>query len=360
MNLFDMLRRGDRAIAVDGEVIPDKRKMFGEVWRGIRLAPGSQLRLKGARRFYPLAAMPTYCGWFAFTPGILKADSNLEVDLTATDCDTPISTTSLQADRTPQPVELPWSFGTTPPPTECDLVLRNRPHNRGRAGEVFVAVHRVLSRATLIEAASGNGVEIGPGPNPQLRPSATRTMIYVEQMPPDAWNRLYNADGKYKVDSGLWQFYRIGDAAALPVDDGSLDFIFSSHVFEHLSNPFGHLRRWHQKLKPNGLVLAVVPDLCGTKDALHEPSEMSEWLEEDADEVWEPTLRHYTRHVTKNMPGHDPKAIMAQRRSIHAHYFTNHNMRKLLDYACANLGYAWFKIEHTTNHKDFHFILARG
>jgi len=47
---------------------------------------------------------------------------------------------------------------------------------------------------------------------------------------------------------------------------------------------------------------------------------------------------------------------MAQLCSIHAHYYTNQNM---CERACQNLGFAWSKIEHTANHKDFHFILAR-
>lgn len=356
MNLFDMVRRDDSNLVASGEVIADKRSMFDGAWRGVRLAPGAELRLKDVLRFYPLAAMPDYCGWYAVSLGSLGS-ARLEVAVTAKDSDEVISEWSTEADSTPRPVRIPWGFDNRLPPAGYDLVLRNS--GLGQSGPVFIAVHRVLSRATLIQGARGNGVEIGPGPHPQIRPSATTSVAYVEQMPPEEWNRLYNAQGKYKVDPSLWQYYRIGDAAELPVEDASLDFIFSSHVFEHLSNPFGHLRRWRKKLKPGGLVLAVVPDLCGTKDALHRPSEMWEWQEEDAGEIWEPTLRHYTRHVTKNMSGQDPKEVMAQRRSIHAHYFTNQSMRCLLEHACAQLGYAWFKIEHTTNHKDFHFMLAR-
>ena len=92
-----------------------------------------------------------------------------------------------------------------------------------------------------------------------------------------------------------------------------------------------------------GLVLAVVPDLCGTKDALHVPSEFHEWKEELEQDIWEPTIRHYRRHVTQNMPGHDPEIVMAKKRSIHAHYYTHHNMRELLEYACDALGFAWFR-----------------
>jgi SAM-dependent methyltransferase len=360
MNLFDMVRRADRSLAISGEVIIDKRTVFGSAWRGVRLPPGAELRLKDVLRFYPLAAMPDHCGWYAVGDGMLGGAGRLSVSLTEADGKEALAEWSVDTDSNPQMVRLPWAFGAGALPDHVDLVLRNRPRASGRSGNVFVAVHRALTRATLLEAARGVGVEIGPGPNPQVRPSMETSVTYVEQMPPEEWNRLYNKDNKYKVDPSLWKYYRIGDAAEIPAGDGSLDFIFSSHVFEHLANPFGHLRRWHTKLKPGGMVLAVVPDMCGTKDALHRPSELSEWLEEEAADIWEPTLRHYTRHVTVNMPGHDPAAVMAQRRSIHAHYFTNQSMQVLLSHARDKLGYAWFKIEHTPNHKDFHFMLARA
>ena len=44
----------------------------------------------------------------------------------------------------------------------------------------------------------------------------------------------------------------------MPVPDNSLDFIFGSHVFEHLANPIGHLKRWHAKLKPGVTLMHVI------------------------------------------------------------------------------------------------------
>ena len=357
MNLFDMLRRSDRNMAVTGEATIDKQRMFGGIWRGVRLAPGATLRLKNARRFYPLKAMPDFCGWYVMSA---YSGGALEVALTASGAELAVSEEQFSAGKTPIPVTLPWVFVPQALPEAADLVLRNKSSLLGGGSAIFIGVHRALTRDALISAATGTGVEVGPGPHPQIMPSRNRQVSYVEQMPPDEWNRLYNKEGKYSVDPSLWKYYRIGEASNLPVEDNSLDFIFSSHVFEHLSNPFGHLERWSKKLKAGGLVLAVVPDLCGTKDALHEPSEMAEWLEEQAQEQWEPGLRHYVRHVTLNMPGQDPAKIMDQRRSIHAHYYTNTTMAKLLEYACKHLGYSWFRIEHTANHKDFHFMLSRA
>jgi len=62
------------------------------------------------------------------------------------------------------------------------------------------------------------------------------------------------------------------------VDDGdtlatfatnSLDYILSSHVFEHFPNPFKALDNWWRVLKPGGVAYAVVPH----RDALEEDAD---------------------------------------------------------------------------------------
>ena len=186
---------------------------------------------------------------------------------------------------------LPWPRDYFGP-----LDLRAEALGEGK-GAIFVANHRALSRQWLFDAAVGTGVEIGRGPQPQILPRDGVNVSYVEQMPPAEWNRLYNRGGKYPVRPELWSNYIVGEASDLPVADGSLDFIFGSHVFEHLANPIGHLQLWKQKLAPGGKVICVVPDLAGTKDAVQERSTLEEWRQELDDEIWLPTERHYVRHL---------------------------------------------------------------
>jgi ubiquinone/menaquinone biosynthesis C-methylase UbiE len=53
-------------------------------------------------------------------------------------------------------------------------------------------------------------------------------------------------------------------ARALPFEDGSVDFIYSAHTFEHLVYPdeaHRHLRELCRVLAPDGVVRLVVPDL---------------------------------------------------------------------------------------------------
>jgi len=138
-----------------------------------------------------------------------------------------------------------------------------------------------------------------------------------------------------------------------------LDFIFASHVFEHLANPIGHLIRWNAKLAPGGKVICVIPDLGATKDAVQERSTLSEWIAELQEGIWDPAELHYCRYL-RSAPGDKRvRAAMDRRESIHVHYYDNINCRELLDYAVRELDYSDFVIEHTPNHKDFHVLLKK-
>ena len=225
--------------------------------------------------------------------------------------------------------------------------------------KAFIAIHKVLDRQRIISLCKGKGIEIGPGPKPQVMASEDVDVTYVEQSAPKDWARLYNKEGNYDVDAALWDRYQIGDACNLPAANNSLDFIFSSHVFEHLANPLGHLDYWASKLKANGKVLGIVPDLAGCKDYVQVPSPMSELLREQATGSMEPTLAHYARWAKHHRPGRDPAEFYEAKRSIHVHYYTNRNMTDVLQHAVDHLGYAWFEIRHTPNHKDFYFLLSK-
>jgi SAM-dependent methyltransferase len=58
----------------------------------------------------------------------------------------------------------------------------------------------------------------------------------------------------------------ISDASVLPFREGSLNYIASSHVLEHLPNPIRTLCEWDRALKAGGVIYLVVPDRRFTFD----------------------------------------------------------------------------------------------
>lgn len=73
----------------------------------------------------------------------------------------------------------------------------------------------------------------------------------------------------------------------------------------------------------------------------------------------EPTLEHYVRWGKYRAPGKNPKTFYEAKRSIHLHFYTNSNA-ELLTYAVEKLGFSWFNIRRTANHKDFYFVLVKA
>lgn len=346
-----MLHRRDRNLLVSDHVAMSKHVRQDELWRGLDLGAGDAFAIPDVRRFVNFRSFPAHCGWMVETP------DGLEAKVAFVDSDSGEEKSSRSYSGPFQPLFLPWPDGA---PGRLDLRVSVSDTGRGRPkGKVFVANHRALSRQWLFDAAVGTGVEIGPGPQPQILPREGVRVSFLEQMPPEEWNRLYNGGGKFPVRPDLWDNYIIGEASELPVEDGSLDFIFASHVFEHLANPIGHLRRWWEKLAPGGRVICVVPDLGGTKDAIQYRSTMQEWREEDAAQLWMPAEWHYVRHL-RQPPEHEfVREAIKRNESIHVHYYDNINCQLLLQLAVDELGYADYIMKFTANHKDFHFILHK-
>lgn len=348
MNLYELLRRKDDYLATSGEVRIVKTEFQGDTWRGVQLRAGAGFRIRDALRFQTFRAWPDTCGWFAQTP----PDMMLRVTLRRHETDEVVGI--FEHGPGDCPVRLPWPKF---PVGKVDLVVEALgalgPLERG----LTILNHRAISSQWLIDAATGTGVEIGPGANPRILPREGVNVSYVEQMAPEDWNRIYNDAGRYPVRPELWKNYIVGDASNIPVAEGSLDFIFGSHVFEHLANPIGHLKRWATKLAPGGKIICVVPDLAGTRDVIQRRSTMAEWLDEYENDIWEPTVEHYERHLRLERTDRYLVRMMEKRESTHVHYYDNVNCEALLSYAVDKLGFANFVIEHTPNHKDFHFVL---
>lgn len=60
-------------------------------------------------------------------------------------------------------------------------------------------------------------------------------------------------------------------AGDIPVGDDTQDFIFSSHVVEHLPNPIAVFWEWHRIIKPGGILCAIIPKRNAAEDDAVKP-----------------------------------------------------------------------------------------
>lgn len=86
---------------------------------------------------------------------------------------------------------------------------------------------------------TGHGLDIGSGPDP-LHHSKFDFGGMISALP---WDKEQ------------------GDAQTLPgVDDESFDFIFASHILEHLTDPWDAIKNWIRATKRGGYLVITVPD----------------------------------------------------------------------------------------------------
>lgn len=109
--------------------------------------------------------------------------------------------------------------------------------------------------------ASGQGIEIGPGYNPMFPKSKGYNVATVDHATGDEIRRKYAEMG---VDTSLvgevdyvWRGEPLHEIVARP---GSYDFVFASHVIEHIPDILAFIHSCEKLLKETGVVVLVVPD----------------------------------------------------------------------------------------------------
>ena len=108
-----------------------------------------------------------------------------------------------------------------------------------------VFLNAEFTRQVVRRYCVGYGLEIGPGCAPYTDPRRT---VFL-----DKYEEKYGEGGPaIRADV-------TGDAACLPFALDSFDYVFSSHVLEHMPNTIGTLREWLRILKPGGILALRLP-----------------------------------------------------------------------------------------------------
>jgi len=358
MNLNYLVDVKHWAIEMSEGVEPMRMKLNGEVALGVRFPASKQARLaiKGGARAPHIKSGADDIGWSAILESSLPIGRNAELEVSLTDGSSRSSRTVKLEPGRMTPILLPSAMDLDNPFAASDLIIECR----SPGAPVSLITSRRVDRAPLYKLARGTGIEIGPGPRPQIHNGPGVSVQYVEEKGADDWLKTYKPD----VSDAAWsaENYILGKASNLPVDDASLDFIFSSHVLEHLYNPLGHLAHWRRKLRAGGVVLGVVPCLDGTKDFVLPPTTLNKLMAEYATGTFETppaAFHHWTsahRPHEKN-PALVAEKLMDQAFSIHVHVYDNVLATTLLRHCVEQLGFSDYVMFYKRNSKDFAFAL---
>jgi SAM-dependent methyltransferase len=375
MNLIELIKRKDRPlenslIEMSGDISLCNQDYDGFRMRGIRMRNGSKLRLRNFLTYGEfIHELPRELGWavaverrqFWKSNGMVLRCSIVFPDNHKVN----VAHETLKEDGPRwRPIHFEWPLSAKEFPNS-DLLIEVLPeHGDNRLGALVIGITEHFdARGPLFQYTRGRGIEIGPGISPQVLPTENVEVRYLERSPIEDWERLYNKSGKYTITEAqrrLFPRYIIGDAQTLDiVEDDSLDFIFSSHVFEHFTNPLGTLEIWHRKIRSGGHIVGVVPEAHNCFDILQPVSHEGEWLEEWSQSIWEYQDRHYEKWCRFTQPWASLEQLRRNRFAIHAHYYNPQSFGRLLALAVERLGYRNFHVRSARNHKDFGFVLQK-
>ena len=121
--------------------------------------------------------------------------------------------------------------------------------------------------------ASGFGLEVGPSHSPVFPKSMGYNVESLDYADADGLKAKYAGTG---LDiSRIETVDYVSDGRPLHeviLDRGRYDFIFSSHVIEHITDIAGFFRSSEMLLRPGGVLVFAVPDKRYSFDALQMPS----------------------------------------------------------------------------------------
>jgi SAM-dependent methyltransferase len=213
-------------------------------------------------------------------------------------------------------------------------------------------------RKFLTPLIHGTGIEVGPGLKPQILPSRTVDVRYVEHVHPLDWHKQYGKTPPQLPEESLLERYVESSATQLEfVENNSLDFIYSSHVFEHLPNPFKVLKKWHSKLKHGGWILAVIPDPRYTFDYRQPLTSKFDALKEESDDADSIPFEKYERWSKFTAPHQTAAEFMKRKYPIHVNFFTPESLSISLDDLIAKEFFEKIFIYTVPNGKDYALVL---
>ncbi|HEX3624933.1 MAG TPA: glycosyltransferase [Verrucomicrobiae bacterium] len=91
---------------------------------------------------------------------------------------------------------------------------------------------------------------------------------------------------------------------ALPVADGSQDFVISSHVIEHFFDPIKAIKEWLRVVRPGGFIFIIAPHKERTFDKTRTRTPLAELLDRHSGKIPPPavdTHHHYTIWTTEDL-----------------------------------------------------------
>jgi SAM-dependent methyltransferase len=240
------------------------------------------------------------------------------------------------------------------------LTIPSKLRKNGMLGSAH-KIHRMLipyrsqeMSKYLHQFENARGIEIG-GPTGWAFGTKGLIPIYpiidnLDNVNPRSDNMYHNACAgrisagrTYRFDerksAGMQYAAEAADLSMIASD--AYDFLLSSHMIEHTSNPIRVLLEWTRIVRPGGLQLMIVPNKELIFDHRRTTTTLQHMIDDFAAKRDENDLTHLNESVELNdysMMSFDQETFESraknnlETRCIHHHTFTLHSLRQLLEY----------------------------
>jgi SAM-dependent methyltransferase len=227
----------------------------------------------------------------------------------------------------------------------------------GVASSATLILDRLFKRKSeqfrrLFPQIVGTGIEIG-GPSRVFMRNGY-CPVYEHALRVDnvnfasntAWHGEVNKGGNFVYSAsrapGKQYICNAGDLKEIP--DTSYDFVLSSHMLEHSANPLKLLFEWKRVLKPDGVMLLVLPHKDKTFDHRRALTTKEHFLEDYNRDTQENDQTHLAEIIEKHDLSRDRSQISLEafqqwikhnfeNRGAHHHVFNSINVAQLMDMA---------------------------
>ena len=211
----------------------------------------------------------------------------------------------------------------------------------------------VNRRVRLASWLSGSGLELGPGHLPFPGPESL-DVVYVDRWKPDHLRELFPelGDDDWAAVPAIDVFADLDEEGLSVFADSSQNFVICSHVLEHVAAPLALLDEVHRVLKPNGVLVLLLPDRRRTFDRYRPSTSLDHLVREHHAKVRAVDDQHLFDFITLAEPAEaftrrpddwtrDQFYEWHRDRSIHVHCWTEDDFEEVLEYCVKALHQRW-------------------
>ncbi len=137
----------------------------------------------------------------------------------------------------------------------------------------------------------GSGIEVG---------GASHRTFYFHAINVDISDHISAEDiyakAQLQLENSVKKVDIIASGDNIPLADGSVDFVFSSHVLEHFFDPVSALDEWLRLVKNNKYVVCIIPHKERTFDRDRECTPIEEF--ESRHKIYKKSLEYPDKHYS--------------------------------------------------------------